>query len=98
MCFVWANGRDLSLWCHKCPPQREKSKEKEKKEKEMNPLIVKSNSGQAPYCVGQSADLLLKVPAVRVGRVWRFDKETIDEWISEGQKRSRPKRRKRRKK
>ena len=23
-----------------------------------------------------------KMPAVRVGRVWRFDKEAIDKWIS----------------
>ena len=27
-----------------------------------------------------------KIPAVRVGRVWRFDKEAIDKWISEGDK------------
>ena len=27
-----------------------------------------------------------KIPAVRVGRVWRFDKEAIDKWISEGHK------------
>jgi len=27
-----------------------------------------------------------KVPAVRVGKVWRFDKEAIDKWISEGHK------------
>ncbi len=26
------------------------------------------------------------IPAFRVGRVWRFDKEVIDKWISEGQK------------
>ena len=26
------------------------------------------------------------IPAVRVGRVWRFDKEAIDKWISEGHK------------
>ena len=25
-----------------------------------------------------------KIPAVRIGRVWRFDKETIDKWISSG--------------
>jgi excisionase family DNA binding protein len=25
-----------------------------------------------------------KVPAIRIGRVWRFDKEVIDEWISRG--------------
>ena len=27
-----------------------------------------------------------KIPAVRVGRVWRFDKEVIDKWIGEGHK------------
>ena len=27
-----------------------------------------------------------KIPAVRIGRVWRFDKETIDNWISSGGK------------
>ena len=27
-----------------------------------------------------------KMPAVRVGRVWRFDKEAIDKWISGGDK------------
>ena len=26
-----------------------------------------------------------KIPAIRVGRVWRFDKEAVDKWISEGQ-------------
>jgi len=26
------------------------------------------------------------IPAFRVGRVWRFDKEIIDKWISEEQK------------
>jgi excisionase family DNA binding protein len=25
-----------------------------------------------------------KIPAVRIGRVWRFDKEVIDEWIAKG--------------
>ena len=35
-----------------------------------------------------------KIPAVRVGRVWRFDKEVIDKWISEGQSKSVPKKRK----
>ena len=25
-----------------------------------------------------------KIPAVRIGRVWRFDKETIDNWINSG--------------
>ncbi len=34
-----------------------------------------------------------KIPAVRVGRVWRFDKEAIDKWINEGQSKSVPKRR-----
>jgi excisionase family DNA binding protein len=27
-----------------------------------------------------------KIPAIRIGRVWRFDKEAIDNWISGGQK------------
>ena len=34
------------------------------------------------------------IPAVRIGRVWRFDKETIDKWIKEGQRKSMPKKRK----
>ena len=25
-----------------------------------------------------------KIPAIRVGHVWRFDKDTIDQWIAEG--------------
>ena len=25
-----------------------------------------------------------KIPCIRIGRVWRFDKEVIDEWISKG--------------
>jgi len=25
-----------------------------------------------------------KIPAIRIGRVWRFDKEAIDKWIAEG--------------
>jgi excisionase family DNA binding protein len=25
-----------------------------------------------------------KLPAVRIGRVWRFDKEAIDKWIAQG--------------
>ena len=25
------------------------------------------------------------IPAKRIGRVWRFDKETIDRWIAENQ-------------
>ena len=25
-----------------------------------------------------------KIPAIRIGRVWRFDKETIDKWITTG--------------
>jgi len=36
-----------------------------------------------------------KIPAIRVGRVWRFDKEAIDKWISEGQSKNVPKRKKR---
>jgi len=27
-----------------------------------------------------------KIPAIRIGRVWRFDKEAIDRWISGEQK------------
>jgi len=27
-----------------------------------------------------------KIPAVRIGGVWRFDKEAIDKWIGEGHK------------
>ncbi len=27
-----------------------------------------------------------KIPAFRLGRVWRFDKNAIDEWISKGGK------------
>ena len=26
-----------------------------------------------------------KIPAIRIGRVWRFDKNVIDDWISAGQ-------------
>jgi excisionase family DNA binding protein len=25
-----------------------------------------------------------KIPSVRIGRVWRFDREVIDEWIAKG--------------
>ena len=25
------------------------------------------------------------IPAIRIGRVWRFDKEAIDAWIGEAQ-------------
>jgi len=25
-----------------------------------------------------------KIPSVRIGHVWRFDKEVIDEWIARG--------------
>jgi excisionase family DNA binding protein len=25
-----------------------------------------------------------KVPAIRIGRVWRFDKNVIDEWLARG--------------
>ena len=25
-----------------------------------------------------------KIPAIQIGRVWRFDKDIIDEWIAEG--------------
>jgi excisionase family DNA binding protein len=24
------------------------------------------------------------IPSVRIGKVWRFDKEVIDEWIAKG--------------
>ena len=24
------------------------------------------------------------IPAIRIGRVWRFDKDAIDKWIGEG--------------
>ncbi len=27
-----------------------------------------------------------KIPAIRIGGVWRFDKGTIDKWLSEGQR------------
>ncbi len=27
-----------------------------------------------------------KIPAVRIGRVWRFDKKAIDTWLGGGQK------------
>jgi len=27
-----------------------------------------------------------KIPAIRIGRVWRFDKEAIDRWIGGGEK------------
>jgi excisionase family DNA binding protein len=26
-----------------------------------------------------------KIPAIRIGRVWRFDKDVIDKWIAKGQ-------------
>jgi len=26
-----------------------------------------------------------KIPAIRIGRVWRFDKDVIDDWIRTGQ-------------
>ena len=26
-----------------------------------------------------------QIPAMRIGRIWRFDKEAIDEWIIRGQ-------------
>ena len=25
-----------------------------------------------------------KIPSVRIGSVWRFDKEVVDEWIARG--------------
>ena len=27
-----------------------------------------------------------EIPSTRIGRLWRFDKEVIDKWIREGQK------------
>ena len=27
-----------------------------------------------------------KIPAIRIGRSWRFDKDIIDKWIRKGQK------------
>jgi excisionase family DNA binding protein len=29
-----------------------------------------------------------KIPAIRIGRVWRFDKNAIDEWIRGDQKKT----------
>ena len=26
------------------------------------------------------------IPGIRIGRVWRFERGTIDKWIAEGQK------------
>ena len=25
-----------------------------------------------------------KIPCVRIGKVWRFDKDVVDEWIAKG--------------
>lgn len=25
-----------------------------------------------------------KIPAIRIGRVWRFDKDVLDQWIARG--------------
>jgi excisionase family DNA binding protein len=25
-----------------------------------------------------------KIPSIRIGRVWRFDKDVIDQWIARG--------------
>ena len=30
-----------------------------------------------------------EIPSIRIGRLWRFDKEVIDKWIREGQKKPR---------
>lgn len=27
-----------------------------------------------------------KIPSLRIGRLWRFDKEAIDKWIAKGRK------------
>ena len=32
------------------------------------------------------------IPAMRIGRVWRFDKNNVDEWIRSGVKRKKGKR------
>lgn len=29
-----------------------------------------------------------QIPAMRIGRVWRFDKEAIDEWLISGQRKT----------
>lgn len=29
-----------------------------------------------------------EIPAIRIGRVWRFDKEAIDNWIKQGQEKA----------
>lgn len=29
-----------------------------------------------------------QIPAMRIGRVWRFDKEAIDEWLIRGQRKT----------
>lgn len=34
------------------------------------------------------------IPAIRIGRVWRFDKEAIDKWIGDGESKSVPEKRK----
>jgi len=31
-----------------------------------------------------------KIPAIRIGKVWRFDRELIEEWISGNQQAGRP--------
>ena len=31
-----------------------------------------------------------KIPAIRIGRVWRFDKNAIDGWIAKGQTTDQP--------
>ena len=33
------------------------------------------------------------IPAMRIGRVWRFDKDKVDEWIRSGVKRKKATRR-----
>ena len=32
-----------------------------------------------------------EIPAIRIGRVWRFDKEAVDEWIRSAQGKEQPK-------
>ena len=36
---------------------------------------------QITICKLAKAD---KIPSIRIGGVWRFDKEVIDEWIAKG--------------
>jgi excisionase family DNA binding protein len=31
-----------------------------------------------------------RIPAIRIGRVWRFDREVIDKWIAKGTRQESP--------